>query len=391
MIKSIKVMLLPNNKQNTKLFRYAGSARFAYNWAIAKERDNDEYGGKFISDYDLRKEFTKLKQQEEFEWLNSVSNNVTKQAIKDACGAYKKFFKNQSQFPKFKSKRKSRPGFYQDNVKIKFSDTHVKLEGLAKNKMKSHQKINWIKLAEKSRIPTEAKYCNPRITFDGLHWWISIGIECENSISTPQNDGIGIDLGIKDLAVCSDGTIYKSINKTKKVKNTEKQRRRLQRRISRKYLKNKSEGKYCKTSNILKSEKKLLKITKRLTNIRKNYIHQTTSEIINRKPNFIVMEDLNVSGMVKNRHLSKAIQNQSFYEFKRQIIYKSDWNNILFIEADRYYPSSKRCSECGYVNSSLKLSDRTFICPECGNEIDRDNQAALNLQRYGNISLRQVV
>lgn len=384
-------MLLPNNKQNTKLFQYAGSARFAYNWAIAKERDNYADGEKFLSDYDLRKEFTQLKKQDEYEWLNSVSNNVTKQAIKDACDAYKKFFKQQSQFPKFKSKRKSRPGFYQDNVKIKFSDTHVKLEGIAKSKKQNHQKFNWIKLAEKSRIPTNAKYCNPRITFDGLHWWISVGIECEDSIENPQNEGIGIDLGIKDFAICSDGRTYKNINKTEQVKNTEKQRRRLQRRISRKYLKNKREGKYCKTGNILKCEKKLLKVTKRLTNIRKNYIHQTTSEIINRKTSFIVMEDLNVSGMMTNKHLSKAIQNQSFYEFKKQISYKSDWNNISFIEADRYYPSSKLCSECGCINQSLKLSDRTFICPECGNEIDRDYQAALNLQRYGKMSIRQAV
>ena len=383
MIKSIKVMLLPNNKQKTKLFQYANTARFAYNWTIAREQENYKSGGKFISDNELRKEFTQLKKKDEFQWLNEVSNNVTKQAIKDACNTYKRFFKGQCKYPKFKSKRKSTPSFYQDNIKIHFTETHIKIEGFSMSKRKNKQKLNWIKLAEKDRVPTESKYYNPRITFDGLNWFVSVGLDYEYCNTNPSNDGIGIDLGIKDLAICSDSNTYKNINKTSKVKKIKKKKRRLQRQVSRKYLKNKKGGSYCKTRNIVKREKELLKVSRNLTNIRHNYLHQTTSEIINRKPTFIVLEDLNVNGMMKNKHLSKAIQEQSLYEFYRQIQYKSLWNNIEFIKADRYFPSSKLCSDCGCINKNLKLSDRTYICPECGNVIDRDYQASLNLKVYG--------
>ena len=383
MIKSIKVMLIPNNKQKTKLFQYAGTSRFAYNWTLAKERENYNNGGKFISDNDLRKEFTKLKKTEEYKWLNYVSNNVAKQAIKDACDSYKRFFKGQSKFPKFKSKKRSKPSFYQDNIKIKFSDTHVKLEGLSVSKKHNKQKLNWIRLAETSRIPTNCKYSNPRITFDGINWWISVGVEYENSYNIPTNNGIGVDLGIKDLAIYSDGKIYKNINKAKRVKKLEKKRRRLQRQISRKYEINREGRGYKKTSNIIKSEKNLLKVNHRLTNIRHNYIHQTTTEIINRELMFIVLENLNVVGMMKNKNLAKAMQQQCFYEFYRQIQYKSLWNNIKFIEADRWYPSSKTCSECGSVKPQLKLSDRVYICEECGCIIDRDLNASINLMKYG--------
>ena len=376
-------MLNPNNKQRTRLFQYAGASRFAYNWTLAREKENYNNGGKFISDNDLRKEFTKLKKQQEYKWLNEVSNNVTKQAIKDACNSYKRFFKGLCKFPKFKSKKKSKPSFYQDNIKIKFSETHVKLEGLASSKKQNKQKLNWIKLAEHNRIPTNCKYVNPRITFDGINWWVSVGIEYEDNYNIPKNKGIGIDLGIKDLAVCSDGKVYKNINKTKRVKKLEKKRRGLQRQISKKYELNKEGRSYCKTSNIIKSEKKLLKLNHRLTNIRHNYLHQITTEIINRKPMFIVLEDLNVSGMMKNKHLSNAIQQQCFYEFYRQIEYKSSWNNIKFIEADKWFPSSKICSKCGNIKKELKLSDRVYVCEECGCIIDRDLNASINLMKYG--------
>ena len=192
------------------------------------------------------------------------------------------------------------------------------------------------------------------------------------------------------MAICSDGNKYKNINKTHEVKQLEKKKRRLQRSISRKYEKNKKGGSYCKTRNIIKSEKKLLKITHRLTNIRYNYMHQTTSEIIKREPSFICMEDLNVSGMMKNRHLSKAVQQQCFYEFRRQIEYKATWNHIPVIIADRFFPSSKLCSCCGVIKKDLKLSDRIYKC-KCGNVIDRDYQASLNLKRYGENVLKQSV
>ena len=388
MIKSIKVRLNPNNKQLTKLFQYAGCDRFAYNWAISREQDNYKQGNKFLSDSELRKEFTQLKKQSEYQWLNEVSNNVTKQAIKDACNTYKRFFKGQCKYPKFKSKKHSTPSFYQDNIKIQFTDTHVKVESFSMSKKQNKQKLNWIKLCEKGRIPTDCKYMNPRFTYDGLYWYVSVGIEVNDNTTLPSNEGIGIDLGIKDLAICSDGNTYKNINKTQTVKKLEKKKRRLQRSISRKYEKNKKGANYCKTSNIIKREKELLKLNHRLTNVRQNYLHQTTSEIVKREPSFICIEDLNVSGMMKNKHLSKAVQQQGFYEFRRQIEYKAMWNNIPVVIADRFFPSSKLCSCCGSIKKDLKLSDRIYKC-ECGNVIDRDYQAALNLKQYGENVLKQ--
>ena len=388
MIETIKVQLRPNNKQLTKLFQYAGCTRFAYNWTLAKEQENYKQGNKFLSDNELRKEFTKMKKLDEYKWLNKISNNVTKQAIKDACNSYKRFFKGQSRYPKFKNKKHSKQSFYQDNVKIKFTNTHVKIEGFAASCKKNKQKLNWIKLCEKCRVPTNCKYMNPRFTFDGLHWWLTVSVEVDDDTNIPINEGIGVDLGLKDLAVCSDGNIYKNINKSPKVKKLEKKKRRLQRSISRKYNMNKEGERYKKTSNIIKRNKEFLKVIKRLTNIRHNHLHQITSKIVKRKPSFICIEDLNVSGMMKNKHLSKAIQQQGFYEFRRQIEYKAKWNNIPIILADRFFPSSKLCSCCGEIKKDLKLSDRVYKC-DCGNIIDRDYQASLNLKQYRENVLKQ--
>ena len=382
MVKAIKVMLIPNNVQQTKLFQYAGASRFAYNWALAREKENYEKGGRFIPDTELRKEFTRLRNSDEYAWLLNVSNNVTKQAIKDACSAYKNFFKGLQRYPRFKAKKKSMPKFYQDNIKIQFRDTHVKFEGFSFSRKANKQKLNWVKLAEHGRIPTDAKYRNPRVSFDGLNWWISVCVEFPDCRDRSNHDGIGIDLGIKDLAICSDGNTYKNINKSQTVKKLEKCKRRLQRSVSRKYEHNKKGGSYCKTNNIVKKEKLLLKVNHRFANIRKDYLNQTTSEIVNRKPRFICIEDLNVSGMIKNRHLSKAVQNQGFFEFRKQLEYKCNDRGIQLIVADRFYPSSKRCSCCGKIKKDLRLSDRTYKC-ECGNVIDRDFQASLNLKAYG--------
>ena len=379
MIKTFKIKLKPNNKQKTKMFQFVDAKRFAYNWALAKEQENYKNGGKFISDCELRKEFTQLKKQEEYKWLYSISNDVTKQAIKDACISYKRFFKRQGKFPKFKSKKKSRPSFYVDNVKIKFTDTHVKLEKISTSQKKNKSKLNWIRLCEKNKIPTNGKYINPHVVFDGIDWYICVGIEYEDCLDKTYNQGIGIDLGVKDLAICSDGNTYKNINKTKQIKRLEKRKRRLQRSISKKYLNNKKAECYNKTSNIIKSEKKLLKLNHRLTNIRDNYLHQVTSEIIKRKPSFITIEDLNVTSMMKNKHLSKAIQEQKFYEFKRQLEYKCKLNNIELRIVDRFYPSSKLCHKCGCINKDLKLKDRVYKC-ECGYIEDRDYNASLNLR-----------
>ena len=382
MILSYKTRLEPNNKQAQKFRQFAGAARYAYNWAIAKEKEAYELGDGFISEIELRRIFTRHK--EETDWLYTISNDVTKQAIKDAATAFLNFFRGNAEFPQFKTKKKSRPAFYQDVFKFKATDTHIRIEKISDNTRKNRQKINWIKVSEKERIPLLASgYKNPRITFDGIHWYASVGVEVADKPVEPLTDGIGIDLGIKDLAVCSDKNTYKNINKTDRVRRLEKRRRRKQREISRKYLMNKNGEKYVKTNNIVKAELTLLKLNHKLTSIRKNYIHQVTNEIINRKPKFIVLEDLNVKGMMKNKHLAKAVQQQSLAEFARILEYKAKQNNIKIIYADRFYPSSKTCSCCGAIKHDLKLKDRIFKCNSCGLVIDRDYNASLNLYLYG--------
>ena len=384
MLKTIRVMLIPNNKQRTRLFRFAGTARFAYNWALEQEQKNYDAGGKFLSDYELRRLFTQFKNEPDNQWLYTISNNVCKQAVKDAVNAYHKFFNGLAKHPRYKSRKHDKPAFYIDSGKIKFTGTHAKLESIALSKRKPRQCINWVGLAEHDQIPTDAKYYNPRISFNGLNWFLTVGIDIEAPEPIPPiNDGIGIDLGIKDLAVCSSGHVYRNINKTGRVRRLKKKRRRLQRKISRKYEKNKKGESYQKTRNIIRSEKQLLRLTHRLTNIRTNYIHHATSEIVKREPSFIVMEDLNVSGMMKNKHLAKAIQEQKLAEFYRIMRYKCDWNGIRFITADMFYASSKLCSVCGHKKPDLKLSDRIYHCEHCGTVIDRDYNASINLLHYG--------
>ncbi|UZQ49399.1 RNA-guided endonuclease InsQ/TnpB family protein [Clostridium kluyveri] len=372
MITSMKVRLEPNNKQIGKLFQCFGTARFIYNWTLARQEENYKNGGKFISDSDLRKEITQLKKTEQYQWLNSISNNVAKQAVKDGCEAYKKFFKGLADKPRFKSRRKSKPSFYNDVIKIKFSSTHVQLEKLGK-----------VKLSEYGRIPTGVKYSNPRISFNGVHWYISVGIESIQEAVELTGESIGIDLGIKDLAICSNREEpYKSINKTKRVKKLEKKMRRLQRKVSNKYQLNKKGGSYVKTSNIVKLEKNIIKLHKSLDNIRTDYRHKVTTEIVKTKPSRIVMESLNVKGMMKNRHLSKVVAKQGFFEFKTMIQYKAKKYGIEFVEADKWFASSKTCSGCGYIKPKLSLSERTFVCESCGSAIDRDKNASINLSRY---------
>ena len=367
------------------MMQYAGAARFAYNWALEQQDKNHKEGGKFLSDCDLRKQFTQYKQTNQ--WLYNISSNVTAQAIKDACLAYLRFFKKQANFPRFKSRKRSKPSFYQDGCKIKFSSTHVKIEKIADSKRPNKKKLNWIKLSETNKIPQANSYLNPRITFDGLHWYISVGVEhTDDIVRVPTGQGIGIDLGIKELAVCSDGHTYGNINKTDKVKRLEKQKKRKQRQISRKYEKNKQGSKYVKTKNIIKAELKLLKINTKLTNIRKDYIHKVTTDIVKREPSFIVIEDLNISGMMKNRHIAKSVQEQCLCTFRQILEYKAEQAGIKLVIADRFYPSSKLCSNCGSVKHNLKLTERVFVCNECGLEIDRDLNASLNLCRYSTVS-----
>lgn len=366
----MKVRLEPNNKQNTKLFKSSGTARFVYNWTLNRQQENYENGGKFLSDNDLRKEITQLKKVKEFAWLSDVSNNVAKQSVKDACDAYKKFFKKLAKNPRFKSRKLSRPSFYNDCLKLKVRQMQVLIE-----------KVGWTKTSE--QLPMGVKYINPRITYDGVNWYISVGIEAEQCIVQLTDESIGIDLGVKNLAIVSNIDMpYKNINKTSNIKKLEKKLRRLQRKVSKKYQLNKKEGRYVKTSNIVKLEKEIRKLHKRLDNIRTDYRHQVTTEIVKTKPSRIVMESLNIKGMMKNRHLSKAIAKQGFYEFKTMIQYKAEKYGIEFIEADAWYPSSKTCSACGYIKPKLSLSERTFDCECCGLTLDRDKNASINLSRY---------
>lgn len=373
MILAKKVRLKPTRAQEQQLWRSAGTARWTYNWTLNRQQENYKQGGKFVSNNDLRKELTKLKQTEEYKWLYEVSNNIAKQAVKDACDAFIKFFKGQSRFPRFKSRRNSEASFYNDTFKLK-----------VKKKLVLIEKIGWIKTSE--QLPLNMKYINPRISFDKKYWYISVGIEEDLKRVHLTNHIIGIDLGIKELAVCSDGKVFRNINKTKEVRKTEKCLRRLQRSVSRKYEMNKEGSRYVKTSNIIKLERKIQHLYRRLTNIRDNHIHQATNAIVKTKPSKVVMENLNVSGMMKNRHIAKVIQNQKLFEFIRQMKYKCEKYGIEFIQVDRFYPSSKTCSSCGTIQKGLKLSDRTYIC-KCGLKIDRDLNAALNLAHYGKLTV----
>lgn len=369
MILAMKVRIIPNTEQEQQLWKSVGSARFIYNWTLARQEENYKNGGKFINDSELRKEITLMKKTEEYNWLNEVSNNVAKQAVKDACNAYKRFFKKEAQKPKFKSRKKSKPSFYNDNIKLKVKDHMVLIE-----------KVGWIKTSE--QIPMSVKYNNPRVSFDGKYWYLSVGIEKENPKEELTEESIGIDVGIKDLAVCSNGMTFNNINRTIVVKKLEKRLRRLQRKVSKKYEDNKEGRKFVKTSNIIKLEKQIRILHRRLSNIRNNHIHQATTKIVKTKPSRVVIETLNIQGMMKNKHLSKAIAQQGLYEFKRQLKYKCEFYKIEFVEADKWYPSSKTCSKCGHVKTKLSLSERRYICEDCGAEIDRDLNAAINLSRY---------
>ena len=227
-----------------------------------------------------------------------------------------------------------------------------------------------------------SKFSNPHVLFNGRCWVLAVGIELPIEEVELTNEVIGIDLGIKDLAICSNKMIFKNINKTRVIKALEKKLRRLQRKVSKKYELNKEGRSYIKTSNIIKLEKRIKKLNRKLANIRQDYIHKSTTSIVKTKPCRVVMEDLNVKGMMKNKHLSKVIQQQNLYEFIRQMKYKCEWLGIEFVQVDRFYPSSKTCSCCGNIKRDLKLSERTYICQECGLVIDRDLNASINLANY---------
>ena len=374
MIKSIKIRLLPSKEQEVLMFKSIGCSRFTYNWALNRCNELYQQGVKYNMS-NIRKEFTQLKKQDEFKWLNEVSNTTMVESMRNLDSAFKRFFKTKEGYPKFKTKRKSRQSFYVRHESLYFLDDICNIEKIGKVKFKTNYDI------PKGR--NICRFSNPYCSFDGKYWYLSFSFEVEENQTTLNNDlSIGIDLGIKDLAICSNGMVFKNINKTKKVKRLKKRLKRLQRQVSRKYEANKQGNKFVKTNNIIKLEKRIKLLHRKLSNIRNNHIHQATNKIIKLKPYRVVMEDLNVKGMIKNKHLSKAIQEQCFYEFIRQMKYKCEFNGIQFIQADRYFPSSKLCSCCGSIKKDLKLKDRVYKC-DCGLEIDRDLNASINLSNYG--------
>lgn len=326
---------------------------------------------KFIRDNELRKELTKLKKTEDYYWLAEVGSNVIKQSAKDLCNAYRKYFNHISNRPVFKKKGYSN-SFYVNYESMKRTKTGVRCE-----------KLGDIKTSE--RLPKLAKdkhYLNPHIVFDGKYYYITFSIEVEVELKETTSEVIGVDLGVKDFAVCSNGVVYKNINKTHAMKKLNKRLKHLQRQLSRKYLMNKIGNKFVKTKNIIKLEHEIKLIYRRIKDIRENYIHQITSCLVKTKPCKIVIEDLSIKGMMKNRHLSKAISQQNFHKFSHILKYKCDWNSITLVKADRFYPSSKKCSCCGTVKDNLMLRDRIYKCDVCGLIIDRDFNASRNLANY---------
>lgn len=367
----MKIRLLPTKEQEILMLKTIGCSRFAYNWALNRCNELYEQGEKYnISN--VSKEFTQLKKNEEFKWLNEISSMSMIASIRNLDKAFKSFFKKIGKYPKFKTKRKSKQSFYVRHDSLYFEGNICNIEKIGKVKFKTSY-----------NIPI-CKYSNPYCSFDGKYWYLSFGVEVEeNQTILNQDLSIGMDLGIKDLATVNvlDKPI-KNINKTKKVRAIKKRLKRLQRKVSKKYEMNKDGKKFVKTNNIVKLEKQIKLLYRKLTNIRNNHLHQTTNTIVKLNPYRVVMEDLNVSGMMKNKHLSEAIAEQKFYEFIRQMKYKCEFNGIEFIQADRFYPSSKTCSCCGSLKSDLKLSDRVYRCDECGLEIDRDKNASINLANY---------
>jgi len=392
--RAIKIRLLPTNEQEILFLKSAGTARWAYNYFLEENEKtyktwlkNGKIGKKNVSEGEIRKYINNVLKKTTHTWLKEVGSNVMKQAVKDANIALQRYLKGISGKPKFKSRHKSKISFY------------VNYESLVRKPNGFHgEKLGFVKTSSPlPKIPKNKKYANPHISFDGKHWYLSVCYEVKRQKVNLTDDILGIDLGVKSLAIVSNKDasktyFYKNINKSVEVRRLEKKLKREQRKVSRKLEANiKSRDKKnrplwirplreCK--NIEKQHRRIRLIHKRLADIRSNYLHQTTSEIVKTKPSQIVMEDLNVKGMMKNKHLSEAIAKQKFYEFKRQIKYKAEMYGIKVIEADRFYASSKTCNHCGNIHKDLKLSDRIYVCPLCGNTLDRDLNAAINLANY---------
>lgn len=387
MIIATKIKLNPTKEQEILFWKSAGVSRWSYNYFLAESERyyqdylDDKHEKKTINEGDVRKHINNVLKKTTHTWLKEVGSNVMKQAVKDADTARKRWFGGISDKPKFKSRRKSKISFYVNYESLKRVSGGFRGEKIGV--VKTYQSL--------PKIPKGQKYSNPRISYDGRNWFLSVGYDCDFEEVELTDVRLGIDVGVKELAICSNGKVYKNINQTKKVKRLEKKLKREQRKLSRKleantinYTKNRKQ--IYKTplkdmKNIQKQNPTIRSLYKKLSDIRINHLHQITSEIVKTKPSQIVMETLNIKGMMKNKHLSKAIGRQGLYEFKRQIQYKCQKYGIEFVEADKWYPSSKTCSCCGVIKSDLKLKDRVFKCV-CGLEMDRDLNASINLANY---------
>ena len=376
MLKSFKTEISPTEEQMIKINKTIGTCRFIYNFYISHNKKLYESGKKFMTGKDfsvwLNNEY--LPNNPDKMWIKEVSTKSTKKSMEDAYTAFTRFFKHKSRFPRFKKKNKS-------DVKMYFVKDH-KTDCLSERHRIKVPNLGWVRLKEKGYIPTSKDGFIVRsgtISCKAGRYYISVLVEIQKQDTEVRDDfGIGIDLGLKNLAICSDGSTYHNINKTNNVRKVEKRLKREQRKLSRKVVSIKRGGTTQK--NFVKQRLKVQKLYQRLSNIRTDYLNKTIHSIVKIKPAYIVIEDLNVLGMMKNRHLSKAIAQQKFFEFKTKLVHKCKENNIELRIVDRFYPSSKLCHNCGHIKRDLKLSDRTYKCSECGYVEDRDINASLNLR-----------
>ena len=376
LLKSFKTEINPSNDQIVKINKTIGTCRYVYNFYLAHNKELYDNGEKFMSGKSfsvwLNNEY--LPQNPDKLWIKEVSSKSVKKSIEDGCMAFTKFFKHQSGYPNYKKKDKS-------DVKMYFVKNNPKDCACERHRI-NIPTLGWVKLKEKGYIPTTKdgwKIKSGTVSIKAGRYYVSVLVDLpDNKIINNFNDGVGIDLGLKDFAIVSNGKTYKNINKSARLKKLEKQLIREQRCLSRKY-ENLKKGEFTQRSNIQKQKLKVQKLHHRIDNIRTDYINKTIAEIVKTKPSYIAIEDLNVSGMMKNRHLSKAVASQKFYEFRTKLKSKCDDNGIELRIVDRFYPSSKICHCCGCIKKDLKLSDRIYKC-KCGYIEDRDFNASLNLR-----------
>ena len=376
MLKSFKTEINPTEEQKARIRRTIGTCRYVYNFYLGHNKALHDNGEKFMTgkSFSLWLNNEYIPDNPDKTWIREVYSKAVKKSIEDGCTAFTRFFKHQSDFPKFKKKGKS-------DVKMYFVRNNPKDCQCERHRLKIPT-LGWIRIKEKGYIPTTKDGYMIRsgtVSVKAGRFYVSVLVEIPDvNIDNSSNEGIGIDLGLKDFAIISNGKTYRNINKSAGLKKLEKQLIREQRSLSRKY-ENLKKGESTQRANIQKQKLKVQKLHHKMDNIRTDYINKTIAEIVKTKPSYITIEDLNVKGMMKNRCLSKAVASQKFYEFRTRLKAKCDENGIELRVADRFYPSSKTCHHCGSVRKNLKLSDRIYRC-ECGYVADRDLNAALNLK-----------